>query len=465
MPSHGVAGATAMGFAMAFGAAQAADSPAFPGAVGFGMNATGWRGGGIVRVTSLDDAGPGTLRACAQELLQPRICVFDVSGTITLDAPIFVQSNAYIAGQTAPGGGVQLRLGLSNSTPLIIKNASDVVVRHLKVRPGPSPEPRPTVDGITLENAQRVYLDHLSVMFATDENLNIHVSNSVAADITIANSIFALGLDRANHPKGRHSKGALICSDEGPENECGRITLWQNLFAHNRDRNPDIKATSIGPVEVINNVFYNPISQFGEFYNLIGDTRIAYLGNIALPGPSTNFRTPEAVQAFAWDEEFKLEIFESDNRLVRRRWCIGARDLPVMDAEAERHRVDNASWVSGAPVLASDATLDHVLANAGDILPNGRDRDALDASVVQQVRDCSGSVIDAVGEVGGWPEIATASPKPDGDGDGLPDDWELGRSALDPSSANDVWAIDPETQLPFIEAYLSELAGDVPQGR
>ncbi|MCP6473648.1 hypothetical protein NL509_27780, partial [Klebsiella pneumoniae] len=85
--------------------------------------------------------------------------------------------------------------------------------------------------------------------------------------------ILAYSLDRANHPEGAHSKGALICSDEGRNPQCGRISLIRNLFAHHRDRNPDVKATAIGPVEIINNIFYDPISQFGEFYDLLGETR------------------------------------------------------------------------------------------------------------------------------------------------------------------------------------------------
>ena len=73
----------------------------------------------------------------------------------------------------------------------------------------------------------------------------------------------------------------------GGTGECGRISLLRNLFAHNRDRNPDVKGTSIGPVEIVNNVFFNPRSEFGEFYDDEGDLRVNYIGNTALSGPST----------------------------------------------------------------------------------------------------------------------------------------------------------------------------------
>ena len=54
---------------------------AFPGAEGEGRETIGGRGGIVIEVTSLDDSGPGTLRA-ALEVNAPRTIVFRVSGTI-----------------------------------------------------------------------------------------------------------------------------------------------------------------------------------------------------------------------------------------------------------------------------------------------------------------------------------------------------------------------------------------------
>lgn len=56
-------------------------------------------------MTTLDDRGPGSLRACAANGDRPRVCVFDIGGTISVDTPIRTGSNLYIAGQTAPGQG------------------------------------------------------------------------------------------------------------------------------------------------------------------------------------------------------------------------------------------------------------------------------------------------------------------------------------------------------------------------
>lgn len=151
--------------AMLGGAAEAAVS-AFPGAEGYGAGAAGGRGGTVMQVTSLADSGSGTLRACVQAS-GPRTCVFRVGGTIRLTSPLKVRYGFLtVAGQTALGGGLQIRgpgsgnalelFGPSNSSPM-----TDIVIRHVRVRPGPG-----SADGFALARVQRVVLDHVSVAWA-----------------------------------------------------------------------------------------------------------------------------------------------------------------------------------------------------------------------------------------------------------------------------------------------------------
>ena len=111
---------------------------AFPGAEGHGMYTVGGHGGKIIAVTTLDDAGPGSLRACI-EATGPRVCIFRVGGVIRFETtrPIIHNPFLTIAGQTAPGGGILLTHagGTGALTPLVVKNTHDVIVRHLHVRP------------------------------------------------------------------------------------------------------------------------------------------------------------------------------------------------------------------------------------------------------------------------------------------------------------------------------------------
>src|SRR5881396_2171397 len=76
----------------------------FQTAEGFGATAVGGRGGPVIEVITLEDSGPGSLRA-AMEASGPRIVVFRVSGTITLTNAVRVRAPYLtVACQTSPGG-------------------------------------------------------------------------------------------------------------------------------------------------------------------------------------------------------------------------------------------------------------------------------------------------------------------------------------------------------------------------
>jgi hypothetical protein len=434
-------------------AAAAPAMPAFAGAEGFGRDAIGWRGGRVLKVSTLADRGPGSLRACA-EGDQPRVCIFEVAGTIEVDSTITVGSNVYVAGQTAPGEGVQLRLGAAESRPITVLAASDVVIRHLRLRPGPPRGSSSSVDGIGIFDSHDVILDHLSVNYATDELLDIGTLRGSTFDITVQDSLLAWGLDRANHPKGKHSKGALVCGMDGPGN-CGRITLLRNLFAHNRDRNPDVKGTSIGPVEIVNNVFYDARSQFGEFYDSEGDLRINYIGNTVIGGPSTRREpAPYAVEFYNdFNPAHDAMAYVRDNIDAKHRRKPSAPDELVV-------RPDDRAWLVTEPfqpltvaALPAAAARAFVLANAGATRPA---RDSLDRRAIEDVSDRTGRVLSDPEDAGGWPSSRPAIGPVDPDQDGMPDEWESGHGS-DPR-AFDAWQDADGNGWANLEDYLNERA-------
>ncbi|HEV2330405.1 MAG TPA: S8 family serine peptidase [Verrucomicrobiae bacterium] len=110
--------------------------PAFPGAEGAGAGALGgsWRNGytnnTVYHVTSLDDAGPGTLRDAVSST--NRTIIFDTSGVIYLESPLVI-TNSYltIAGQTAPEGGITI----AGASTIVSTNVHDVVIRYIRFRP------------------------------------------------------------------------------------------------------------------------------------------------------------------------------------------------------------------------------------------------------------------------------------------------------------------------------------------
>ena len=110
---------TLLNAGLAMAQSPANEIPAFPGAEGAGMFATGGRGGTVVHVTNLKASGPGSLGEAVSE--PNRIVVFDVSGIIDLTEGkkgklrggkiVVDQPNITIAGQTAPGEGICLKGG------------------------------------------------------------------------------------------------------------------------------------------------------------------------------------------------------------------------------------------------------------------------------------------------------------------------------------------------------------------
>ena len=259
---------------------------AFPGAEGFGTETPGGRGGTVCQVTNLGDSGPGSLRSCV-EASGPRYVVFKTGGTISLKNRLTVTNpNLTIAGQTAPGGGITLRMDPSSGTDQGTMQIAthDVVVRYVRFRPGNGGGADDSHDAITIYKAgvKNVVIDHCSFSWAIDENVNTYDEST---DITISNSIIAEGLSNAGHPTGEHSKG-LLAGGVNAHN----VSIHHNLFVSNMDRNPQISGLSVADVR--NNVVYNYGDGSGSGVTLIssskGEPRVNWVGNYYKPGPNSD---------------------------------------------------------------------------------------------------------------------------------------------------------------------------------
>ena len=388
------------------GAAVAQAQVAFPGAVGAAAVTPGGRGGEIVRVTSLSPTGPGSF-AEAVGRRGPRIVVFEVAGVIDLAESTVKITEPFltIAGQTAPAPGITLiRGGIDIGT-------HDVVVRHIRVRPGDGGRPRLSgndYDAISTIAARNVIVDHCSLTWATDENLSAsgprftgdspeEWRSGTSHRITFSNNIIAEGLADSVHVKGEHSKGSLI------HDNVSDILIIGNLYAHDQERSPLFKGGVRGAI--VNNLIYDP-GQRAIHYNLIAEEwgehpyqtgEMAIIGNVLRGGQSTPSGLPLVTIGGSGD----VALYEADNLAVDR-W---GQPLPMRGlyttAPIQILKLPAPRFSGFQPLPARDVQ-DHVIRHAGAF-----PRDAIDARIVADTIEGRGYLIDSQEEWGGYPKFTT----------------------------------------------------------
>ncbi len=200
-----------------------AQTPAFPGAEGWGRYATGGRGGNVYYVTRLDDCTDqnlveGTLRwALRTGDDTPRTILFNVCGTIFLNSKLKLEHpNVTIAGQTAPGGGICV----AGANIYVCK--SNVIIRHVRFRAGDIPNTSyPCLD---VENVKNVILDHCSFTWSMEECLTMYDTDST----TVQWCIIGEGLYNSKNNKGARA----YATQWGGEHSTMHHTLITNC--HNR---------------------------------------------------------------------------------------------------------------------------------------------------------------------------------------------------------------------------------------
>lgn len=384
--------------------------PVFPGAEGFGTNTLAGRGGRVLKVTTLAKDGPGSLRTALLEK-GPRVVVFEVGGVIELERGLNIdQPFLTVAGQTAPAPGITIVGG-----GLIVRT-HDVLLQHLRIRVGDQTTlARDQHDALTISNDSapifNVVIDHCSLSWAVDEVISTW--SPEVHDITVSNSIIAEALSNAGHPKGEHSKGLLV----GDFSQ--RVSVLNNFFAHNMERNPLMKGRT--SALVVNNLVYDPGHRpiHLDDYEGSGPMAVSVVGNVVIPGPSSVAAWPaihvaDTVQA-------GTRLFVSDNlpAMSEDPWSAVKIETKA-DVKASERVVD----VKPLTVRAAATVQAYVVATAG---ARPADRDEVDRRSLRELETKTGKIIDRTSEVGGLPPVpqttrALTVPGPgDSDGDGYTD--------------------------------------------
>jgi hypothetical protein len=470
---------------LAAASAQSVDYGGYrPHYQGYGVNTPGGRGGAVCKVTSLSDTAwppvPGTLRYCVEESSGPRFVIFEVSGTIRLSqGPLFVK-HPYItiAGQTAPSPGILLR-----GEGLLI-DTHDVVVQHIRVRVGNiGNEPSALV---ARNDAHNVVIDHVSVSWSVWTALGVgaYTPGHPPGEVTFIDSIVAESLacsgvnkaspcDPATYPKQGYSNSRAMGVGNGWGHPPPYVTFLRNISATSNDRHPEIAGGT--RTILVNNLVYNPsltpLSSItyhdGDFS---GPSLSVVQGNVLIPGPTTpghqGYVPPEYVEE---GEMVMVRVHpgtHADSKIYLDgnyyqphcdgTACLASPMAQWMLAKDQRSGWDGVNIRADTPPLSVDSlplssalpywqVEEYLKANAG---ARPRDRDAVDARIIDEITRRAGSVPNRTSEKAG----------PGTGSDGFPILAENRRALEVPANPNEVVDEVGRTRIEtWLEGFAREL--------
>lgn len=439
----GVAGILLL-FFLTVGQAQAL--PAFPGAEGSGAVSQGGRGGRVIEVTNLNNSGAGSLRACV-DASGPRTCVFRRGGTIDVRSTLRPRNPFLtIAGQTAPGGGIQLK-GTRMAATLMILNTNNIIIQYIKFRKGfhPSCAGGPGNEcGASLlwgVGAGKSIADHISVQWTQDESVGWA---SDGEDSTLSYSLVSEPL--AGHPTGWFTQGNKPTVSAALTN----IDMHHNLLMNSSHRNPLLRSKS---VRVVNNLIYNKKLYF---LHASGGVAVDVIGNRFKRGPlegrpndreveagddlENGFDAPGLPSIYMLGNIGPNQPTASGNQLVMtcRITPGGGENSPCPSPTTPLP----ANWLRSGPLATSTHPItaepvgeveSSILSHVGASRRLGCDgkwvsnRDSVDTRQITQYINNTGLSSSPVTEadVGGFPAIAGGTACADADHDGMPDAYEV----------------------------------------
>lgn len=420
---------------------------AFPGAEGFGAMVTGGRGGRVIKVTTLAASGPGSLQAALDEQ-GARIIVFAVSGVIEADPITIRHGDVTVAGQTAPGAGITIRGRFYTDYD---QAPSNIVVRHLRVRPVYTNQDTTQFDAIQFSTAHHFILDHVSVSGGADETVDAYEAHDATVQWSTIESSAAViqpGDDTA------HNYGLI----NGPDGE--RFSVHHTLFAHHRVRAP---AIANGPAEIVHNVVYN--GRRGFVHNNPANGAFHFIGNTFVDGPS------DTLAAFYFDPEngtqASLQYFFRGNVAEGAGGAcgVGPVDNPWEDCSIGQD-ANQSALVSEKPVFTGDAyrevrTNETAAARAAVVARAGAfPRDFITRRSFDELAAGTGEYGHRYANDSDFLAGLTPGSAPaDADNDGIADDWEAshGLSSSDPADAATIMPGGYDA----LETYLNEQADNL----
>lgn len=413
---------------MLSGGSIRAQIPAFPGALGFGANVTGGRGGTVYHVTTLADSGTGSFRDAVSH--SGRIIIFDVGGYVKLNSAVSCSGNLTIAGQTAPGGGIGFYGG-----EISFSSRSNVICRYIRIRPG-SLTASSTDDALGMADARTMIFDHCSFEFGPWNNVDAVSSDWQTTPVTEITFQSCLDADPTGQQFGAHT--------ESPNST---MTWVYSVFANSHNRNPLAKINNV----FVNNTLYN--CNAGYTTHTSTPFNHDMVNNYFISGPGTGGSSD-----FPWfqvDDNQSIyysgNLFDSDSDGTLN----GSVTTPYW-YQGGTGTILNSPW---SPVTTTIPTYNAATAYRLDVsLAGALPHDQIDNLVISQMQTLgNGTTGTGAGTAGpdgglytsqtqtglgnsGYGIISGAIGATDSDGDGMPDYWEkaVGLSYLSAGDATTI---------------------------
>ena len=434
---------------------------AFPGAEGWGalaLNACRDLTVTVHQVTNTNSSGAGSLRTAIEATTNGAFdfIIFRTGGTLDV-TPAALPASAdctYFAGQTAPGGGYQIKRPGAGNSLLTFKHVHDMVVRYLRLRHGldtitTGGGPCGSGDAIrgtstsNIKSTNRIVVDHVTAAWTLDSHMGVWKQGTTGPDvreISLQHNLMHEAL--INHSTSYSSGGSHVCASGSTTAylQVYDLSYHHNLNAHNLIRNPNVLGHNglfTKGNEVINNVVYNWGNGIGQS---LCDVTLDLINNFWKRGPGTStgsvsrwrHKLTKNSGGPVDDSSIYIDGNEWNGPVLGEQWDFIRANSGGGSVSKDHQRLTRLDQPTfPVTVLTPTQAFDTAIAHAGASRKLSCDglwvsnRDATDDRIIQDVQDSTGIHIVTPSQVGGWPTLAAGTACTDTDGDGLPDAWEL----------------------------------------
>lgn len=453
---------------------------AFPGAEGGGMYTSGGRGGKVIHVTTLEDSGPGSLRA-AVEASGARTVVFDVAGIISLKSKLRIRNgDLTIAGQTAPGDGICIR---NYST---VVDADNVIIRYVRFRLGDEgANADDGEDAVWGRYHSDIILDHCSMSWSIDECASFYANRN----FTMQWCILTESLRHSVHGKGNHGYGGIWGGRDA--------SFHHNMLANHDSRNPRFDHPEIyggrvdthrGHVDYRNNAVYNWGSNStyggeGAWFNMVGnyykpgqasrDRKYFLDANGLYTSSNTDYGYPvlylngnvhtgyaditaDNSTGIYWHDHKTNTVPSSAEIVSAVQSLYGPSGEDIYTTTHDAGTAFKRIIEAGGASLRRDSVDERACNDAEKGTPSFNDGG----------NGSTGGLVDTQSAVGGWPsyeaDASELAMTQDSDGDGMPD-WFEDKFGLDRSDASDgnKKTLDIKGRYTNLEMYLHYIVREI----